>query len=57
VVAVRSTLIYAAVAAGSVVGGLLLDKVPYSAMWLLIGSIIALSSLFVWLQPSVRNQA
>jgi MFS family permease len=57
VVAVRSTLIYSAVAAGSVVGGLLLDKVPYSAMWLLIGSIIALSSLFVWLQPSVRNQA
>jgi dTMP kinase len=56
VVAARSSVIYGALALGSAVGGVLLGRVSYSAMWLALGSIIALSSLLIWLRPDVRNQ-
>ena len=56
VVAAQSSLVYAALALGSAIGGVLLDRVSYSAMWLALGSIIALSSLFIWLRPDVRSQ-
>lgn len=56
VLAGQSSLVYGALALGSAVGGVLLDRVPYSTMWLVLGATIAGSSLFIWLQPEVREQ-
>jgi dTMP kinase len=56
VVAAQSSLVYAALALGSAIGGLLLNRVAYNTMWLALGSTIALSSLFIWLRPDVRSQ-
>jgi MFS family permease len=56
VVAVRMTLINSALALGSAAAGLLLLVLPYRTLWLVLGALIAASSLFVWLRPSVRGQ-
>lgn len=56
VIAARSTIIYSALGIGSAVGGVLLTWLSYRTMWLVLGSVIALSSVFIWLRPDVRNQ-
>jgi hypothetical protein len=57
VVAARLTVINTSLALGSAVGGALLLVLPYQALWLVLGSIIAASSLFIWLRPEAREQA
>jgi MFS family permease len=56
VVAVRNMAINGSLALGSAVGGVLLTHLPFSSVWLLIGTIIAASSLAIWLHPGVWNQ-
>lgn len=56
VVAARMMMINGALALGSAAAAALLLAVPYRSLWLVLGAIIAGSSLFVWLQPSVRGQ-
>jgi predicted MFS family arabinose efflux permease len=57
VVAVRVTVIHAALAAGSALGGALVLGLTYPRLWLLMGAVIAAASAFVWLRPEVRAQA
>lgn len=56
VVAARGTIINLSIAVGSAIGGFILVWVPYAALWLIIGAVIAASSLFVWLPAAVRSQ-
>lgn len=56
VIAARITIINAAIAVGSALGGVLLLRVPYSLLWIVLGGTIAASSLFIWLRPEVRGQ-
>lgn len=56
VVAARATVINAALALGSLAGGLMLLVLPYRILWLALGAIICASSLFVWFHPEVRGQ-
>jgi MFS family permease len=56
VVAARATIITSSLAVGSALGGTLLLVLHYWTLWLLIGGLIAVSSLGVWLRPAVRSQ-
>ena len=57
VLAARLAVINTSLALGSAVGGALLLVIPYRVLWLVLGSVIAASSLFVWLRPEARKQA
>ena len=36
--------------------GALLETLPYQTIWVLVGVVVAASSLLIWLRPEVRNQ-
>jgi MFS family permease len=57
VLAARLTVINTSLALGSAIGGALLLVIPYRVLWLVLGSVIGASSLFVWLRPEARKQA
>jgi MFS family permease len=56
VLAARYTVVNTALALGAALGGVLLLIFSYQGLWFLEGIVIVLSSLFVWLIPSVRGQ-
>ena len=56
VLAARYTVVNTALALGSALGGVLLLVFSYRSLWFLEGTVIVLSSLFVWLIPQVRGQ-
>lgn len=56
VVAVRSTVINVSLLSGSAVAGVALIAVTPRMLWLIEGSVIAVSSLMVWLRSAVRQQ-
>jgi MFS family permease len=56
VLAARYTVVNAFLAIGAALGGALLLVFSYSALWFIAGSIVVLSSLFIWLPPEVRGQ-
>ncbi|HZS94530.1 MAG TPA: MFS transporter, partial [Chloroflexota bacterium] len=53
----NSTVINTSLVVGSAIGGGLLLVLPFASLWLLLGAVIVLSSLFVWLRPDVRSEA
>jgi MFS family permease len=56
VLAARYTVVNASLAVGAAIGGALLLVFSYSALWFIAGTVIALSSLFIWVLPDVRGQ-
>jgi MFS family permease len=56
VTAARVTVTNGALLAGSALGGVLLLAAPVRVLWLIEGSVIAGSSLLVWLHRDVRDQ-
>jgi predicted MFS family arabinose efflux permease len=56
VLAARYTVVYASLAIGASIGGGLLLVFSYRSLWFVTGTVIILSSLFIWWFPEVREQ-